>query len=80
MRNTVQMSVKMDSELHDHFMSVAAKRHRPAAQIVRDLMRLYITEHEEPNELTAETIRKARKGEDLFHAKNAADLFKKLDI
>lgn len=80
MPNTVQMSIKMDSELRDHFMVVAAMRHRPAAQIVRDLMRLYITEHEEPNELTAETIRKARKGKDVFDVKNAAALFKALDI
>ena len=33
-----------------------------------------------PNALTAETLRKSRKGEDLFHAANAADLFKKLGI
>lgn len=80
MPNIAQMSIKMDSELHEHFMAVAAQRHRPAAQIVRDLMRLYITEHEEPNELTAETIRKARKGKDVFDTRNAADLFRKLDI
>lgn len=80
MPNVIQMSIKMDAELHELFMKVATKRHRPAAQIVRDLMRLYIAENEEPNELTAETIRKARKGKDLFHAKNTADLFKKLDI
>lgn len=80
MTNRVQMSIKMDADLHNHFMAVAAMRHRPAAQIVRALMRLYVTGHEEPNALTAETIRNARKGKDVFNAKNATDLFKNLDI
>lgn len=76
----VQMSIKMDLELHDHFMAVAGMKHRPAAQIVRDLMRLYILQQEEPNKLTAETLRNARKGKNVFKAKNAAELFKKLDL
>ncbi|MEX3557657.1 MAG: hypothetical protein VB124_04510 [Burkholderia sp.] len=33
-----------------------------------------------PNRLTAETIAKSERGEDLHHAKNAEDLFRKLDI
>jgi hypothetical protein len=49
----VQMSVKMEPELRDQFMAVAASRRRPAAQIIRDLMRLYIAQSETPNELTA---------------------------
>jgi len=80
MAKEVQMSIKMESELRDQFMAVAANRHRPAAQIVRDLIRLYIAEHETPNALTAETISKARRGEEVFEAKNAAELFRQLDI
>lgn len=80
MAKEVQMSIKMESELRDQFMAVASSRHRPAAQIIRDLMRLYITESETPNALTAETIRKARQGEDVFHAATASDLFKQLGI
>ncbi|MBF8270325.1 MAG: Uncharacterized protein HW386_2034 [Gammaproteobacteria bacterium] len=80
MAKEVQMSIKMEPELRDQFMAVAANRHRPAAQIVRDLIRLYIAEHETPNALTAETIRKARRGEEVFEAKNASELFKQLDI
>lgn len=76
----VQMSIKMEMELRDKFMTVAANRHRPAAQIIRDLMRFYITDSETPNALTAETIRKSRKGEDVFHASNATDLLKQLGI
>ena len=80
MAKEVQMSIKMEPELRDQFMAVAAGRHRPAAQIIRELMRLYIEGSETPNALTAETIRKSDKGEDVFHANSAADLFKKLGI
>jgi len=76
----VQMSIKMEPELRDQFMAVAADRHRPAAQIIRELMRLYIAGSEIPNALTASTIRKARKGEDVFDAASPSDLFKKLGI
>ena len=80
MAKEVQMSIKMEPELRDQFMAVAADRHRPAAQIIRDLMRLYIADSETPNALTADTIRKSDKGEDVFYASSAADLFKKLGI
>ena len=80
MTKEVQMSIKMESDLRDEFMTVAANRHRPAAQIIRDLMRLYIAESKTPNVLTAETLRKSDKGEDVFYASNMSDLFKQLDI
>lgn len=80
MTKEVQISIKMEAELRDQFMAVAVDRHRPAAQIIRDLMRLYIADSETPNALTAETIRKARQGEDVFHASNPSDLFKQLGI
>jgi predicted DNA-binding protein len=80
MAKKVQMSIKMEQELRDQFMAVAAGRHRPAAQIIRDLMRLYIADNEMPNTLTADTLRKSRDGEDVFHASSPSDLFKQLDI
>ncbi len=80
MAKEVQMSIKMEPELRDQFMAVAASRHRPAAQIICDLMRLYIAQHEIPNELTAETLLKARRGEDVFYAKDAEDLLQQLGI
>ena len=52
MAKDVQMSIKMEPELRDRFMAVAASTHRPAAQIVRDLMRLYIARQETPNAAT----------------------------
>ena len=33
-----------------------------------------------PNKLTAETLAKSERGEDVHHAKDAADLFKQLGI
>ena len=80
MAKEVQMSIKMEPDLRDRFMAVAADRHRPAAQIIRDLMRLYIAGSETPNALTAETLRKSREDEDVFQASSVSDLFKQLDI
>ncbi|TAL54126.1 MAG: addiction module antitoxin [Methylovulum sp.] len=64
------MSIKMEPELRDQFMAVAAAHHRPVAQIIRDLMRLYI----------ADTIRQGLKDEDVFHASSEPELFKQLEI
>ena len=59
MANEVQMPVKMGPGLNDRFMAAEADRHSPAAQIVGDLMRLYIAASETPNALTAETFARA---------------------
>ena len=80
MSKEVQMSIKMEPALRDQFMAIAADRHRPAAQIIRELMRFYIANSETPNILTADTIRKSRQGKDVFKASSAADLFKQLGI
>jgi predicted DNA-binding protein len=80
MSKEVQMSIKMEAELRDQFMAVAVERHRPAAQIIRDLMRLYIADSKTPNALTADTLRRSDKGEDVFYAANSADLFTQLAI
>jgi len=63
MSKEVQMSIKMEADLRDRFMAVAADQHRPAAQIVRELMRRFIDESEPPNALTAKTLRKSRRDE-----------------
>ena len=80
MTKEVQMSIKMEADLRDRFMAAAAERHRPAAQIIRDLMRLYLADSETPNALTSETIRKRARGEDVFRAGSAAELFAQLGI
>ncbi len=80
MPKDVQMSIKMEPELREQFMAAAARRDRPAAQIIRELMRFYIEQQAIPNDLTADTIRKARRGEDVFYAQDAEDLFQQLGI
>ena len=80
MTKEVQMSIKMESQFRDEFMAVASGRHRPAAQIIRDLMRLYIAQSEVPNALTAKTITQSRNGEDVFTATSASQLFEQLGI
>ncbi|QWD16549.1 hypothetical protein G6700_01875 [Polynucleobacter paneuropaeus] len=56
MSKEVQMSIKMETELRDEFMAVAAKRHRPAAQIIRELMRLYIAQSHKAEDVFSTTI------------------------
>jgi predicted DNA-binding protein len=80
MAKNVQMSIKMEPELRDRFLSVAAERHRPAAQIIRDLMRLYIAESESPNALTAQTLRRSRDGDDVTEASDLTDMLKQLGL
>ena len=56
MSKEVQMSIKMETELRDEFMAVAAQRHRPAAQIIRELMRLYIAQSHKAEDVFSTTI------------------------
>jgi predicted DNA-binding protein len=75
----VQMSIKMEPELRDRFMAMAAAKHRPAAQIVRDLMRAYIAHQEEPNRDTIAAIEAVERGEATPY-ESAEALFKSLSI
>ncbi len=78
MTRRVHLSIRIDGDLRDQFKALAASRHCPAAQIIRELMRRYIDSGETPNALTARTLRKSRDGKDIFHSANASDLFKEL--
>lgn len=80
MTKEVQMSIKMETELRDEFMAAAAMMHRPAAQIVRDLMRSFLARQEIPNAKALSAMQSADQGEDLYHAKDADDLFLQLGI
>ena len=75
----VQMSIKMEPELRDQFMAAAAAQHRPAAQILRDLMRSFIVCQEMPNADTIAAIQAVERGEFTTHA-STADLYRKLGI
>ena len=79
MAKDVQMSIKMEPELRDRLMAVAASTHRPAAQIVRDLMRLYIARQETPNAATLAAMEELeRNGGKRFASADA--LFRDLGI
>ena len=79
MSKNVQMSIKMEPELHDQFMAVVATTHTPAAQVVRQLMRRFIALHEKPNATTISAMQSADRGEGTRY--DSADaLFKDLDI
>ena len=62
MTKEVQMSIKMEAELRDQFVAVAATMHRPAAQIMRELMRFYIARQEVPNAITAGAMQELEQG------------------
>lgn len=55
MSKEIQMSFKLEPELKAQFAAATAENHRPAAQVMRDLMRLYIASRGKP--VTAEAIR-----------------------
>ncbi|MBA2657158.1 MAG: addiction module antitoxin [Tatlockia sp.] len=79
MSKNVQMSIKMEPELHDQFMAVVATTHTPAAQVVRQLMRRFIAQHEIPNAVTIAAMKEADRGEGKkFDSSDA--LFKDLGI
>lgn len=73
----VQMSIKMGPELREQFMTAATALHRPAAQIVRDLMRSFIVCQEMPNADTIAAIQAVESGEFITHA-STADLYASL--
>jgi predicted transcriptional regulator len=79
MTKEVQMSIKMEPELHDQFMAIAASMHRPAAQIVRDLMRSYIQRQETPNAETIAAIEAVERGEMNTYV-SADDFYRKMGI
>ena len=81
MVKNVQMSIKMEPELRDRFLSVAAERHRPAAQIIRDLMRrLHRRKRKPPTPLTAQTLRSVTRGDDVTEASDLTDMLKQLGL
>lgn len=79
MPKNVQMSIKMESELHDQFMAAAAVAHTPAAQVVRQLMRIFIAQQEIPNQITVTALQAADRGEGT-RFDSADSLFKDLGI
>ncbi len=77
---------KLDEGLKNRATAVLAEM----GLTVSDVMRMVLTRvanekslpfaMNEPNALTAETLAKSARGEEIHHAKDAADLFKQLGI
>ena len=44
MSKEVQMTIRIEPELRAEFTEAASKSHRPAAQVLRELMRAYVTQ------------------------------------
>lgn len=79
MTKNIQMSIKMEPELHEQFMAVVATTHTPAAQIIRQLMRKFIALHEIPNATTIAAMKSADRGEGR-RFDSVDDLFTDLEI
>lgn len=80
MMKTEMMTLKVEADLKQAFQAIAERNHRPASQIIRDLMRNYVSLNREPNDLTVKTMQQSEKGEDLHSAKDFDDLCKQLGI
>jgi predicted transcriptional regulator len=79
MSKEVQMSIKLETELRAQFMEAAERVHRPAAQILREMMRSFISAQNLPNEETIDVIKEVEAGK--FNSYTSADqLYRKLGI
>jgi len=83
MPKEVQMSIKMDRGLRDEFIAAAAATHRPAAQIMREFMRAFISKtHEgthEPNAQTLHAMEEVERGE-IYRTEDVEDFCRQLGI
>ncbi|WP_375617221.1 hypothetical protein [Bartonella sp. AP58NXGY] len=70
------IAAKVDINLKNAFMAIAERKHRPASQILRDLIRIYVENNKIPNKETLETFHKTDRNEDVFYGKNIDYLIK----
>lgn len=80
------LQIQIDEHLQKNAMSVLSRNGISIDDFVRRILnRLsednsFIYDIDIPNELTANTLKKSEKGEDVYQAKNADDLFNQLGI
>ena len=55
-------TMKLEPELRDHFMAAAQATHRPASQVVRELMREFVERQQEARGYDAFLSRKVEAG------------------
>jgi len=44
------LRIRVERDLRERFLEICRQQDRPAAQVLREFMRAYIAEHEEPVE------------------------------
>jgi predicted transcriptional regulator len=79
MSKEVQMSIKIERELRDEFARAAAAVHRPASQVMRELMRSFISSSHEPNAESIQAMREVEEGK-VFHTQDLEDFRRQLGI
>ncbi len=83
---TTLVRARIDQTLKDEAASVLAEMGLTVSDVVRIALTKIAREKalpfdmRVPNKLTVETLMKSERGEDLHRAKDAADLFRKLEI
>ena len=86
MAATAFVRARVDETLKNEAAAVLAGMGLTVSDVVRIALTKIATEKAlpfelcVPNKLTAETLAKSERGEDVHHAKDAADLFKQLGI
>lgn len=86
MAATAFVRARVDETLKNEAAAVLAGMGLTVSDVVRIALTKIATEKalpfelRVPNKLTAETLAKSERGEDVHHAKDAADLFKQLGI
>lgn len=74
------LSLKVEPELKAAFKLVAESNHRPASQVIRELMRHYILTNREVNELTSKTLISSENNENLHTVDSIDELYSQLGI
>lgn len=77
---TETLSLKIEAELKNEFKLVADYYHRPVSQVIRDLMRDFILENRQLNELTVKTLSDSENNKELHTVKSTEELFKQIGI
>lgn len=83
---SVLVRARVDEKLRDEAAAVLAEMGLTVSDVIRIALTKVVKEKalpfemRVPNKLTAETLAKSERGEDVHHAKDADDLFNQLGI
>ena len=77
---TETLSLKVEAELKNEFKLVADYYHRSPSQIIRELMRDFISKNHQLNELTVKTLSESENNTGLNTVDSTEELYRKLGI